>query len=212
MSNLILCDDHKSFREGIKQILSLSNLHRVVAEASQGTDLLKLLDYTYKREIILLDMNMSPGKNGYEIAREILSKYPDLRIIIFSGYCDNSLILPLLEIGVYGQISKNSDISLLYEAIESVENGFYFYDNKTFDSFLDVKRWVDRKGNGRRQLTEREFEVAKLMSSDKAYKEIAKHLTISPNTVENIRVRIFEKTGAKTRTEVAVFMMRLGLV
>jgi DNA-binding NarL/FixJ family response regulator len=115
---VILADDHNLFRNGLKLLLSGQDHVKVVAEASDGTELLELLDNTYP-DVVLLDIEM-PVMNGIEAAQKAISKYPNLKIISLSMYGEEEYYYKMIDAGVKGFILKNSDIAEVLKAIKIV--------------------------------------------------------------------------------------------
>lgn len=212
MPKLIICDDHIMFAEGLKKLLCTINSIESIDIFTQGNKVIEYLLNNPDTELLLLDINLPPGISGYEVAKIILKKNKELKIILFSALECSDYSTNLIDLGIKGYLSKSANFELFQSAINAVSDGLYFFGNKVFDDKQKLLKWVKSNQIISRHLTARELEVAKLMSSEKAYKQIADELCISPNTVENIRVRIFDKTGSKNRTEVALFLIRSGLL
>lgn len=211
MVKLLLCDDHSAFREGLVTLLSQCDKISIAGQFSQGEEVLAHLKSDGMSDVLLLDVNMPPGINGFELARILQLEYPALNIIMLSAFCEPEFVLPFLTYGIKGYVSKCAGVNVIADAIFSVMEGYLFNNNTTWSNVESLVRGAKSKRSKLQLLTAREFEVAKMMTSDMAYKQIAAKLTISPNTVDNIRTRIFEKTGSRTRTEVAMYIMKLGL-
>lgn len=207
----MICDDHKLFREGLMMLINKLRTFEIIGLAGAGEDVIDFIDSGVIPDILLLDINMSPGMNGYELTKYIKKNKCDIKIIAISCHFDNRVIKGMISAGADGFISKYMDVGALQKAISIVSSGgFYFEENNVINDIY-FKKSVNKK-NGIHLLTQRELDAALLMCTNKPYKEIAKILKISPSTLENIRIRIFEKTESETRTEVAIFLMRIGLV
>lgn len=208
----MLCDDHHMILEGIRRLLREVENYNVIAESNQGEQAIEMLSKGIIPDILVLDINMPPGITGYEVARYAFENYPQVSIICFTMCHDEKAVFAMLNYGIKGFVSKTADNHMLVEAISQVYAGKHFFEQSIISNSIFEKRTYCLLKTGIQTLTKRELEVAKLMSGQKTYKEIASVLNISLNTVENIRVRIFSKTESKTRTEVALFMHRVGLL
>lgn len=211
MIQIMLCDDHLIVREGIAEIISRFEYCKICAHANSGEEALSIINGGTIPDILILDISMPPGISGIEVAKSLQINYPEIRIIGFSMYVHLKTIATLIKYGANGFLGKGCKPKELEYAIRQIYSG-----KSCFESlFPDEPNWgiINKiKENATLDLSKRELEVAKLMSSDKAYKEIASDLKISPNTIENIRVRIFEKTGSKTRTEAVLSLISMGLI
>ncbi len=211
MVNIIICDDHQLFRESIASVLNNTSEYAVIADMCCGEELIQYLSHNITPDIILLDICIPGGQNGYEIAKYLTKNYPNIIVIGFSAFSDQKAIVGMFKSGAKGFITKSARKEQLLEALNNIimgNNSFIieevFYINNTKKENQDQ--------NGIHLLTKRELEVSKLLCSDLPYKQIATFFNISPNTLENIRIRIFTKLQAKTRTDLALTMMRVGLI
>jgi two-component system invasion response regulator UvrY len=211
VAKIIICDDHQLFRETLASVLNTTPGYSVIKDVSSGEDLIQYLNYNAQPEIILLDICMPGGQNGYEIARYLTKNYPQIIIIGFSGFCNQKAILGMFKSGAKGFITKSARKEELIEALNNIiiGNNTFYIDDVFYINDLEKDTQLH---NGIHLLTKRELEVSKLLCSDLPYKQIANLFNISPNTLENIRIRIFTKLETKTRTDLALTMMRLGLI
>src|SRR5690625_599883 len=123
---IALIDDHKLFREGVKQILSYEPAFEVVAEADDGNDAQDIME-TYSPDIILMDINM-PQTNGIEATKQLLKNYSNVKVIILSIHDDESYVTHALQTGAQGYLLKEMDTESLMEAIHIVyEAGAYLH-------------------------------------------------------------------------------------
>lgn len=211
MIKVMICDDHKLFREGLMMLINKLQTFEIIGLAGTGEEVIDFIDSGVIPDILLLDINMSPGMNGYELTRYIKKNHCDIKILAISCHSDNRVIKGMIRTGADGFISKYMDVGALRKAISIVSSGGFYFEEKNMIDDDFCKTSINNK-TGIHLLTQRELDVAFLMCTNKPYKEIAKNLKISPSTLENIRIRIFEKTESETRTEVAIFLMRIGLV
>jgi DNA-binding NarL/FixJ family response regulator len=207
MIKLVICDDHQMFADGLEKLIHGINNCKIIGRATQGADLIQMIKKNIKPDIVLLDIHMPPGLNGYSVVKYCKEHFPGIKFIALSVFNDNEAVSGMIKSGADGFLWKGMSKEILERAITEVAAGKPFFDLQKTSS---ARKRLNQNG-GVQSLTERELEAAKLMCTDKPYKQIAKELEISPNTIENIRVRIFKKLGAKTRTDVALFMTKTGM-
>ncbi len=136
--NILLIDDHKIFREGVKRIIEMEDNFSVVGEGSDGTEAL-LLVQQYKPDVILLDINM-PNMNGVEATEEILSFSPESKIIILSIHDEEAYVYKTLQTGASGYLLKEMDVDSLVEAIKVVSSGGAYIHPKVTGKLIDEFR------------------------------------------------------------------------
>jgi DNA-binding NarL/FixJ family response regulator len=211
MAKIMICDDHPIFRKGLIKILEKYDTLSVIFEAASGNEVILALESGIQPDILLFDIHMPLGINGYQLAKYVSKKFSHIKMICISFFSEKMAISTMYQLGVKSFISKDELSEKLAVELERLNIG-------TENTFLNTSESQDLKNikveNAQTilDLTDRELEAAILMSSDKPYKEIASILKISPNTLENIRIRVFKKTATKTRTELAVLLMKIGLV
>ena len=210
MINVMIVDDHKMIREGLKKILEFEGEVQVIDEADNGQECLKKLR-TSKPDIILLDINM-PVMNGIETLQAIKKKRKKYKVLMLTVHNEIEYLLKAVDIGIDGYILKDSDSSELKRAINSV-----YADEKFIQPSLIpllnsklIARDLDKEKVER--LSDRELEVLKLVSVGMFNKEIGKKLDISERTVKNHMSSIFKKIECTDRTQAAVFAIRNNLV
>lgn len=210
MINIMIVDDHKMIREGLKRILEFEGEIQVVAEADNGQECLKKLR-TAKPDIVLLDINM-PVLNGIETLQAIKKKRKKYKVLMLTVHNEIEYLLKAVDIGIDGYILKTSDSSELKRAINSVYNGEKFIQPSLIPLLNSklIARDLDKEKVER--LSDREIEVLKLVSVGMFNKEIGKRLEISERTVKNHMSSIFKKIECTDRTQAAVFAIRNNLV
>lgn len=207
---IIIADDHSMVREGLKQLLELEGDIKVIGEASDGEDCLKLLQRVVP-QILLLDIDM-PKINGLDVLKKIKEKKIDLKVIILTVHNEIEYLLKAVEIGIDGYILKDSDSAELREAIFTVLSG-ESYIQPSMLPMLESK--IIQRNNDQAKidlLTRRELEVLKLLSVGLYNKEIGEKLEISERTVKNHISSIFRKINVTDRTQAAVFSIKNNLV
>ena len=210
MINVMIVDDHKMIREGLKRILEFNGEVSVIEEADNGQDCLNKLKTT-KPDIILLDINM-PFMNGIETLQALKKKRKKYKVLMLTVHNEIEYLLKAVDIGIDGYLLKDSDSSELKRAITSIYNGEKFIQPSLIP-LLNAKliaRDLDKEKL--EKLSNREIQVLKLVSIGMFNKEIGKKLDISERTVKNHMSNIFKKIECIDRTQAAVFAIRNGLV
>jgi len=201
----IIVDDHRLFRNGLKFILGEINLVEVIAEASNGVELINFIKKV-KPDIILMDINM-PEMNGVEATKKAIELYPDIKILILSMFGDDEYYNVMIDLGVKGFILKDSDPKELKTALETIlDGGTYFSQDlllklirkKTVDSPVDI--------------TSREKEILILICKGYSTQKVSEQLNISERTVERHRASLLEKTESSNSISLAIFAIKNNLI
>ena len=212
MINAILIDDHKMIREGIKQLLELDGDIKIVAEAGDGIQGLKLVE-EYNPDIILLDINM-PNMNGISFLAKLKQKDTKRKVIVLTIHNEIEYLYKSLDYEVNGYVLKDSELSVLKEAIYTVYNGGKYYQDELAPLVKDYDN--GKKGNSDadivKSLTKREIQVLTLISKGTPNREIGEQLNISEKTVKNHISKIFKKIGINDRTMATVFAIKNNIV
>lgn len=207
---VMITDDHKMVREGIKQLLELNDSISVVGMASDGDECISVLE-SKKPDLLLLDINM-PSKNGLEIIEEIKKLNFNVKIILLTVHNEVDYLLKAVEIGADGYVLKDSGSAELVNAIEIVMSG-ESYIQPDMIPMLNSKMIAKNSDKEKmKNLTKRELEVLVLVSEGMFNKEIADKLSISERTVKNHISSIFKKIDVADRTQAAVFAIRNNLI
>ncbi|UOR11664.1 response regulator [Halobacillus amylolyticus] len=220
-TRIVLIDDHKLFREGVKRILDFEASFEVVAEGDDGNVALELIE-KHNPDIVLMDINM-PSMNGVEATAEITSRYSDLKIIILSIHDDENYVTHALKTGAQGYLLKEMDSEALIDAIKVVsEGGSYLHPKVTHNLVAEYRRLSETKeGNAYRAieyrkplhlLTRRECEVLQLLADGNSNRGVAESLYISEKTVKNHVSNILQKMNVNDRTQAVVTAIKNGWV
>lgn len=207
---IVITDDHKMVREGIKQLLELDGDIKVIAEASDGIECLEIINKA-EPDVLLLDINM-PNMNGLQVLEEIKRKKIKVKILILTIHNEIEYLLKAVDIGVNGYVLKDSESALLKTAIFSVNNGETFIQPSLSPELKKKKLKEERNDKEENGLTKRELEVLKLLAEGLYNKEVAYKLSISEKTVKNHVSSIFKKIGVFDRTQAAVYAIRNNIV
>ena len=210
---IILADDHRIFRKGLKSLLSEKENIEVLAEADNGAEALEAAR-RYKPKIVIMDIGM-PKMDGIEATRQIRERLPDTEVVILSMHAKKAYIDQVLKAGAKGYVLKDSDEENLIAAINTVFNGGYYLDSPIADQVLSdyfgskSKRKIKEQSD---PLSEREKEVLRLLAQGHTNQEVADILCISRKTVENHRANIVRKTGVQGQVGLTKYAARIGLI
>lgn len=198
---LILADDHKLVRDGLKRMLSQQDEIDLVGEAENGHEVLKILE-EQEADIVLSDLNM-PKMDGLELTEVVVKKYPKSKVIILTMLDEPHYIKKLMSSGADGYLFKNSGVEEVVEAIKKVHNDETFMSDEVTDKLAQyvIKR---KSANPEKskfglkvELSGRELEVLELIIKEYSNQEIAEKLYISVRTVDAHKRNLIEKTGSR---------------
>lgn len=214
MANIkvLLVDDHKIVRDGIKLMLKSQPGIDVVAETDDGKKVIELLENT-PVDVIVMDINM-PEMNGIQAAKIVKKEYPDIKILALTMSSDDSHIRQMVQAGASGYIMKSAGRDELTEAIQDVMSGkHYFSDQATQSIMMDL---VKNKGKSSApdpvHITDRELEVLQMIVKEHTNQEIAEKLYISPRTVDAHRRNLLQKTGARNTAGLVKYAFQNNLI
>jgi len=215
MVKVILADDHKIVREGIKAILGNSSEIEVVAEASNGKEVIEKIPTTHP-DLVLMDINM-PEMDGIEATRYIKKNFANTKVLILSMLDQQEKVKQLMDIGASGYILKTSGHDDLVNGIKTVASGGSYISAEITYSLLNKGRYDDESENGDAReksghISKREIEVLKLIASGLTNVEIAEALFNSKRTIESHRRNLIEKTRTKNTAELIRYAIKNGLI
>jgi DNA-binding NarL/FixJ family response regulator len=210
-----IADDHKIFRSGVINTLTPYENISVIFEADDGVHLLQLME-TQQPDVILMDLKM-PNMDGIEATKRVREKYTQVKVIVLTMYEDDNFIVHLIENGANAYLLKNAEPGEIYEAIcTSHEKGFYFNENVNLALLKKVmvknKQHFKPTFKNEIQFTDREMEVLKLICNECTTQEISEKIFLSPRTIEGLRQKLLEKTGAKNIVGLVIYAFRNGFM
>ena len=205
---VLLADDHRLFREGLRGLLSVQSGIEVVGVAADGAELVSLTE-SVEYDVALIDIEM-PVMNGLEAAEKILTAHPEARLVALTMHNDEAYYYRMMELGVKGFLLKNSDIDEVVSAVHEVCEGGSYFSQELLDSL--VSNLKESQVEAEPLLSEREMEVLPLICQGLSNQEIADKLFISKRTVDNHRANIIEKSGCKNTAGMVVWAIKNGLV
>ncbi len=208
---VLLVDDHAMFRAGIKALLEADSRITVVGEASTGDEAVDRAR-ELKPDVVVMDLSM-PGSNGLEATRRIVALELDTNVLVLTVHAEEEYLVPVVDAGASGYLTKTSADTDLTEAIKVVARGQVFLPPKATTLLLRrYKQAESDDGVGLHDLSTREQEVLALTAEGFSSTEIGKKLFISPKTVDTYRSRIMQKLGLTHRSELVRFALRVGLL
>ena len=213
MIQVIVVDDHRLFRIGLKAIFQTGHPDVVISgEAGTGEDLFHILPYT-PADLVLLDINLPAGMGGVEIARRLRSEYPAVKILAISAENTADTIKAMLEAGIDGFISKQQgNDNELAEAIRSVMSGLDYFGRDISYIIYDVVKTKSVAATVTPDFTARELEIIRLCRDGLVGKQIADRLGISPGTVNKHKEHIFQKLGINSAMEMVQYALKKGII
>ena len=210
--DVLLVDDHKIMRDGIKAILSRDGDFRVVGEADNGSDAL-LFVKQHHPALVLMDIGL-PGLNGVETTAEILRHQPDCKVVILSMYDDENSVVGAVRSGARGFILKKVSDSDLLEALRVVANGGAYLSPQVSDRLLTRIQKGDlesKRDSVLEILSPREMQVLRLVAEGKTSKEIATLLDLREQTVRSYRKTMMKKLGVNNVAGLTQLALSTGL-
>jgi two-component system, NarL family, invasion response regulator UvrY len=217
LTKLALIDDHKLFRRGMRSLIDMvsNNNYHIIFEADNGNDLQKKITRENAPDIALLDINM-PGMDGFATVKWLTANYPKIKVLVVSMVENEECVIRMLKLGVKGYLSKDVEPAELRDALEAISNkGFYYTDfitGKLIHSLQNALTGTNAATAAIADLTEREKAFLHLACTELTYLEIAQEMFLSAKTIDGYRNTLFDKFGVKTRTGLALFAVRNGLV
>lgn len=212
---VMLVEDHILVREGTRELLDQEDDLRVVAEAGDGEEAIRLAA-EHEPDVVIMDIAM-PKLNGIEATQRIKAMNPATAVLVLTAYDDDQYVFAFLEVGAAGYLLKDVSTEDLIRAIREVHSGESVLHpavaRKVIDHFSHQAR-TERKEQSRalEELTSREMEALTLAAKGMTNREIADQLTISVRTVQVHLSNIFSKLGVGSRTEAVLYALRKGWI
>lgn len=216
---LAIVDDQKLFLNGLKYIIDTFEGIDLVIEANNGAELLQQME-DVTPDVILMDLKM-PVMDGVATTQHLKKHQPEIKIILLSMYNEERLINHMMEIGANGYLLKDEEPEIVEEAIRTVMQKDFFFNEYVSRALLKGMKGVKGKpttpsasfsSNAAINLSKRELEVLQLICEELTTAEIANKLFISVRTVEGHRKKLVEKTGVKNMAGLVIYAMKSGLV
>ena len=205
---ILLADDHKMVREGLRLLIDSQPDMRVVGEAANGREVM-LLARKLKPDVVVMDLSM-PELNGLQATERLKVEAPGIKVVAITANEDESYLRQLCKVGAAGYVLKRSAGDELVKAIGLVAKGGVYFEAALASKALARQMTGGKNETGAVALSEREKEVLVMLAWGYSNKEIAGQLGLSVKTVETYKVRIGEKLGLRSRTEMVQHALRQG--
>lgn len=207
---VMIADDHKMIREGLRQLIEMEGDIKVIEEAENGLECIEKLEEN-KPDLLLLDINM-PKMNGIQTLEKIKEENLNIKVLMLTVHSEAEYLVKAVDIGVDGYILKDADSAELRKAIFSVLEGNNYIQSSLIPLLNSKMIARDIDSEKIKLLTKRELEILIKISSGMSNKEIGDMLQISERTVKNHISSIFKKIEVSDRTQAAVFAIRNNLI
>lgn len=209
MIRIVLADDHTIVREGLKQLLAAAGDLEVVGEAEDGfavMERVRALDF----DLLLLDMSM-PGKSGIDLIKHVKAEKPKLRILVLSMHEEHQYAVRAIRAGASGYLTKESASRQLVEAIRKVAAGGAFISGAVAEQ-LALAAMPDAQGAPHEALSDREFQVFRMLAEGKSISDIAERLNLSVKTVSTHKANILHKMGLASTADLVRYALDRKLI
>ena len=206
---VLIGDDHRIVREGLKQILAEAPDVQVVAEAQTGPEVLeqvRALGGSEGLHLVMLDIAM-PGLDGMDVLQTLKREYPSLPVLMLSTYPERQYAVRCIKLGACGYLNKSADPDDMLMAVRKAAGGGVFLSQATAEALAAAVGQAGAQA-GPEALSHREYQVYRLLTQGRTVSEIGAQLGLAANTVSTYRARILEKTGTKNDVELALYAQR----
>lgn len=209
MIRILIADDHAIVRQGLKQIVADSPDMVVAGEAEDGWETLNMaLNNEY--DVVLLDLSM-PNRSGLEVLKELKSQKPEIKILVLSMYSEEQYAVRVLKAGAAGYLTKKSAPEELVKAVRQVSLGRKFVSSSLAEK-LAYELETGAKKELHHALSDREYQVMRMIASGKNTKEIASELLLSVKTINTYRSRTLEKLKLRNNVELTLYAIQNKLI
>lgn len=209
MIQVAIVDDHQIVRIGFRELLTEDSGIHVALEASNGDEILEKLR-TVPCDVLLLDISL-PGKSGVDVLRAVRQRHPEIKVLILSGFPEESYALAMIKNGANGYLCKDCERTELLRAIRMVSAGRRYVSPRTAELLADEMSG-ERSGLLHEALSDRELQVFLRLASGESVSDIAGQLHLSVKTISTYRSRVTEKLNVSSNAELATYALRHGLI
>jgi DNA-binding NarL/FixJ family response regulator len=209
MIRVVIADDHTIVREGLKQLLLAAGDLQVVGEARDGHEVLQRVradDF----DVLLLDMSM-PGKSGMDLIKQVKVEKPKVRVLVLSMHQEHQYAVRAINAGASGYLTKDSASTQLVSAIRKVGSGGAFISAEVAEA-LALSAMPHAEGPPHAALSDREYQVFRMLAGGTSVSEIATELNLSVKTVSTHKERLLEKLGIANQTELVHYALKHRLI
>lgn len=210
MIRILIAEDQKMVRQGLKMMIESDPEMRVTGEADNGRQALELCD-THEYDIVILDIRM-PEMDGLEAARAILQRKPQQKVLILTTFNDDQYAIEALKIGASGYMLKDADVETLLRSIRSCLSGGLSIEEHVAAKVVPQLLRKKETSSVDPSLTPRELDIIRRVGEGRSNKEISEELALSVGTVKNHISLILDKLNLRDRTQLAIYAIRHDLV
>ena len=210
---LLIVDDHTLVRDGIRALLELVANVEVIGEATNGKEALEKVN-ELSPDIVLMDLSM-PVMSGLEATRRVHREHPEVKVLVLTQYDDSEYVIPVIEAGARGYVTKSVAFSELATAIEAIQKGESFLSPSAATALVKQsqhKSPAEGEADPYQRLTDREREVLKLVAEGHTTRQVAEMLVVSPKTVEWYKNNLMSKLNIHTKTDLIRFAIRKRVI
>lgn len=209
---IALADDHKIVRDGIKTMLESQSTINVVAEASNGIEIVEKVA-NHQIDMVIMDINM-PEMDGIQATKELKDKYQNVKVLALTMSNDDLHVRQMIQAGASGYIMKSAGRTELTNAINTIMEGrHYFSDEATHSIMMDLVKGKGKSSSPEAvHITDRELEILELIVQEYTNHEIAEKLFISSRTVDAHRRNLLQKTGARNTAGLVKYAFQHDLI
>jgi two-component system invasion response regulator UvrY len=209
MIQVAIVDDHQIVRTGFRELLSEDASVNIAFEAANGDEALEKLR-SMQCGVLLLDISL-PGKSGVDVLRAVRQRYPEIKVLILSGFPEESYALAMIRNGANGYLCKDCEREELLRAIHMVSAGRRYVSPRTAELLADEMSG-ERSGVLHETLSDRELQVFLRLARGESVSAIAGQLHLSVKTISTYRSRVTDKLNVASNAELATYALRHGLI
>lgn len=212
LSKIIIADDHVMFRDGLKTIIEISKEGSVIADVSDGLELLDVLKDN-KPDLLIVDIDM-PNLNGIEATKKALELYPNLNVLTLTMFSEQKYYYDMISAGAKGFVLKTSSKTELMEAIRTVTKGGNYFSSELLDDIIKNINTLGEKvkTNHESIFTSKDIEILNLMQKGLSAKEISEELNLSHKTISNYKTLMLEKTGCSNAISLIIYALKSEVI
>lgn len=207
MSSVMLVDDHRVLREGLRRCLESAGVE-VVADVGDGESAVEFVGRSCP-DVVVIDVSL-PGRNGIDVTRQLLSLYPQVRVVVLTMFADEATVKDAFAAGASAYLTKDCSASEIVSTLKEVAEG-RSRGTEVTRSYLKASRAAERSLPVF-ALTRREMEVLQMLANGASNSRIARELYIADKTVKNHLEHIYSKLDVESRTQAVAKAIRCGLV
>lgn len=212
MIRILLADDHRVVRQGLKALIQRHDDLEVIGEAADGLEAVRQAEEK-RPDVVVVDL-MMPGLQGSEVVRRVTKRSSSSRIVVLSMHADESYVAEALDAGAHAYVLKEAGAAELLEAVRAVMDGRRYFSPPLTEEGVELYRQKLSTGqlDAYDTLTNREREVLQLVAEGNTSKDIAERLSISPRTAESHRASLMKKLGFDSSADLVRYAARRGII